>query len=227
MKTLRMCAVLLGLFVIAGCGSTPKLEIETFEVNHLDSYRLSQLVEPYIFYDREGAAGMYTQSGNVLTVRETPDNLVRIAAVLQRYDIKKPSIILYIDVIEANGGDIDPSIQDIADLLRELFRFSGYTKVAGGVISVTEGGVVQQTMGASSGGNQRGSFEFQARFSQLAEEDGEWTLYAENLSLRRQDGTNISTSALLRVGQTTLVGTSLAGPDVKAVILAVRPEIHE
>ena len=33
-------------------------------------------------------------------------------------------------------------------------------------------------------------------------------------------------SALLRVGQTTLVGTSLEGPDVKAVILAVRPEIH-
>ena len=223
MKTMRMTAVLIGLFVMAGCSRAPKLEIETFEVNHLDAYRLSQLVEPYIFYDREGTDGMYTLSGNVLTVRETPDNLARIAAVLHRYDIKKPSIMLHIDVIEANGGDVDPSIQDIADRLRELFRFTGYTKVAGGIISVTEDGMVKQTMGASSGS----AFEFQARFGRLANEDGEWTLYAENLDLRRQDGTTISTSALLRVGQTTLVGTSLEGPDVKAVILAVRPEIHE
>jgi len=226
MKIIRMTVLFIGLLVIAGCGRTPKLEIETFEVNHLDQHQLSQLIDPYIFYDREGTSGMYTLSRNILTVRETPDNLSRIAAVLNKYDIKKPSIMLYIDVIEANGGDIDPSIQDIADRLRELFRFTGYTRVAGGVISATEGGIVEQTMGVADGGD-RGSFDFHARFGRLAHDDGEWTLYAEALELRRKDGTKISTSALLRVGQTTLVGTSLSGPDVKAVILAVRPEIIE
>ncbi|MFC1628746.1 hypothetical protein ACFL3H_06490 [Gemmatimonadota bacterium] len=224
MKTMRMTAVLIGLIVMTGCGGAPKLEIETFEVNHLDQHSLSQLIEPYIFYDREGADGVYTLSGNILTVRETPDNLARITDVLRMYDVRKPSIMLYIDVIEADGGGIDPAIQDIADRLRELFRFTGYTKVAGGVISVTEGGTVEQTMGASSG-SERGSFHFRARFGRLADEDDEWTLYAENLDLSRQDGTTISTSALLRIGQTTLIGTSLEGPEVKAVILAVRPEI--
>ncbi|MFC1545656.1 hypothetical protein ACFL44_03100 [Gemmatimonadota bacterium] len=226
MKTMRMTAVLLGLFVIAGCGRTPKLEIETFEVNNLDQHRLSQLIEPYIFYGREGTDGMYTLSGNILTVRETPDNLARITDVLRMYDVRKPEIMLHIDIIEADGGDIDPSIQDIADRLRELFRFTGYTKVAGGIISVTEGGSVEQTMGASSE-SERGSFHFSARFGRLADEDGQWTLFAESLDLRRRDGTTISTSALLRTGQTTLVGTSLEGPGAKAVILAVRPEIHE
>lgn len=224
MKTMRMTAVLIGLLVMAGCGGTPKLEIETFEVNHLNQHQLSQLIEPYIFYDREGTSGMYTLSGNILTVRETPDNLSRIAAVLHTYDIRKPSIMLHIDVIEANGGGIDPSIEDIAERLRELFRFTGYTRVAGGIISVTENGTVEQSMGASSDPG-RGVFQFQAGFGRLTEVDGQWVLYADHLSLRRRDGTHISTSALLRVGQTTLVGTSLSGPDVKAVILAVRPEI--
>jgi hypothetical protein len=209
MKTVKMTAVLLVLLVIAGCGKAPRLEIETFEVNHIEHYQLTQLIEPYIFYGREGSEGMYTVSGNVLTVRETPDNLARIAAVLQKYDVRKPSIMLHIDVIEADGGEIDPSIQDIADRLRELFRFTGYERVAGGV----------------TGSN--GTFSFQARIGRISQEDGDWTLYAESLYLRRGDGTVIRTSAQLRVGQTTLVGTSLEGSGAKAVILAVRPEIHE
>ncbi len=225
MKTMRMTAVLIGLLVMAGCGGTPKLEIETFEVNHLNQHQLSQLIEPYIFYDREGTSGMYTLSGNILTVRETPDNLARIGAVLHQYDIKKPSIMLHIDVIEANGGGIDPSIQDIADRLRELFRFTGYTRVAGGVISATEWSNVEQSMGVSGRGGY--SFHLNASIGRLSRQEDEWVLYAENIHLRGNNGVTISTSALLRIGQTTLVGTSLSGPNVKAIILAVRPEIIE
>jgi len=227
MKTLKMTAILLVLLVIAGCGRGPKLEIETFEVNHIEHYQLTQLVEPYIFSGREGAQGMYTVSGNVLTVRETSDNLGRIAAVLQKYDVRKPSIMLHIDVIEADGGEIDPSIQDIADRLRELFRFTGYQRVAGGVVAITEGSEIDQTMGVGGSTGSGGSFSFQARIGRIGQEDGDWTLYAESLYLRRDDGTVIRTSAQLRVGQTTLVGTSLEGSGAKAVILAVRPEIYE
>ncbi len=227
MKTVKMTAVLLVLLVIAGCGKAPRLEIETFEVNHIEHYQLTQLIEPYIFYGREGSEGMYTVSGNVLTVRETPDNLARIAAVLLKYDVRKPSIMLHIDVIEADGGEIDPSIQDIAERLRELFRFTGYERVAGGVMAVTEGSEIDQTMGVGGVTGSSSTFSFQARIGRISQEDGDWTLYAESLYLRRGDGTVIRTSAQLRVGQTTLVGTSLEGSGAKAVILAVRPEIHE
>jgi hypothetical protein len=226
MKKINL-TILFGLLVIAGCGRTPQLEIETFEVNNIENYQLTQLIEPYIFYGREGAAGMYTISDNVLTVRETPDNLARIAEILERYDVRKPSIMLHVDVIEADGGDIDPAIQDIADRLRDLFRFTGYERVAGGVLAVTEGSEVDQTMGIGGESGASRYFSFQARIGRIGLKEGNWTVYAENLSLRRGDGAAIRTSALLRVGQTTLVGTSLAGSDAKALILAVRPEIQE
>ena len=225
MKIMKTSALFIGLLVIAGCGRTPKLEIETFEVKYLDQHQLSQLIEPYIFYGREGADGMYTLSGSILTVRETPDNLSRIAVVLQAYDIKKPSIRLHVDVIEANGGEVDPAVQKIAEQLKELFKFEGYRKVGGGVLLTTENAQVEHSMGDKR--SRTFWYTFTANCGRLSQEEGDWMLFTE-MYLRRGDGMEISTSALLREGQTTLVGTSAAGdPETgsKAVILAVRPEI--
>ncbi len=226
MKTMRMTAMLIGLLAITGCSGSPKLDIQTYEVKHLDQHQLSQLIEPYIFYDREGADGMYTLSGNILTVRETSDNLGRIAMVLKTYDIKKPTIRLYIDVIEADdGAEVDPAVRDIANRLKEIFKFEGYRKVSGGVLLATENTRVEQSMG-----DERSRvfwYTFAANCGRLTQDEGDWVIFTE-MTLRRADGIEISTSALLREGQTTLVGTSATSePDsgIKAVILAVRPEI--
>ncbi len=69
------------------------------------------------------------------------------------------------------------------------------------------------------------AYRFEARLGRLTEDEGEWLLFAD--LLLSQYGTDLlSTSAIIRNGQTTLVGTTLDG-DVKAVILAVRPIIKE
>jgi len=224
MKVFKTTAVLLALLSITACGGAPKLEIQTYEVKYLDQYQLSQLIEPYIFYDREGPDGMYTLSGNILTVRETSDNLGRIAMVLLSYDIKKPSVRIRVDVIEADGGGVDPAVEDIAARLRELFRFEGYQRVGGGVLLATENTRVEHSVS-----DERGRafwYTFSANCGRLSQDDGDWVMNTE-MTLRRGDGTEIATTALLREGQTTLVGTSASGQgdsSSKAVILAVRPE---
>jgi len=189
-------------------------------VKYLEMNRAHALIEPYVFRGREKNPGSITVSGNVLTVRESADNLTRIAVVLTEFDIKQPEITLHIDVIEANGGGVDPQIADIQAELSDLFKFDGYTRAAGGVLRATEDAFVSQSMGVSGS-----AYRFEARLGRLTEDEGEWLLFAD-LRLSQYGTDLLSTSAIIRNGQTTLVGTTLDG-DVKAVILAVRPAIKE
>ena len=136
------------------------------------------------------------------------------------FDKKQPEIRLHIDVIEANGGGVDPQIADIQAELSDLFKFDGYRRAAGGVLTATEGSSVEQSMGVVGG-----SYVFEARCGRLTEDEGEWLLFID-LQLSQYDRNLLRPSAMIRDGQTTLVGTTLDG-DVKAVILAVRLEIKE
>ena len=53
--------------------------------------------------DREGAAGDMSHAEGVLTVREMPENLDRIAEVLATYDRAPAAVTLNFQLIEANG----------------------------------------------------------------------------------------------------------------------------
>jgi len=220
MRIAKPVFLMIVVAIAAGCSGGPQLETRTFEVKYLEMNRAHALVEPYVFMDREKNPGNMTVSGNILTVRESADNLTRIAVVLEEFDKKQPEITLHIDVIEANGGGVDPQIADIQVELSGLFKFDGYTRAAGGVLMATEDTYVAQTMGVSGG-----AYRFEARLGRLTEDEGEWLLFAD-LRLSRYGTDLLNTSAIIRNGQTTLVGTTLDG-DVKAVILAVRPVIKE
>ena len=72
--------------IAAGCSGGPQMETRTFEVKYLEMNRAHALIEPYVFRDREKNPGTISVSGNVLTVRESVDNLTRIAGVLVEFD---------------------------------------------------------------------------------------------------------------------------------------------
>jgi hypothetical protein len=220
MKILKALLLIVSAVAVVGCSGGPQLETRVFEVKYLEMHRVHQLVEPYVFYNRKDAPGTFSMSGQLLTVRETADNLTRIELVLAQFDQKRPEIMLHVDVIEANGGEVDPAIADIQVELAELFKFTGYTRVAGGVLTAIEGRLVTQSMGIGNS-----AYRFEAQCGHLTEDEGEWLLFTD-LQLSRYGRDLLSTSAMIRDGQTTLVGTSLEG-DVKAVILAIRPEIRE
>jgi len=218
MKSIKLMSLLAVVLLLAGCGHRPELEIRTFDIKHLDPGMAIQIIEPYVFDDREIAPGNYSLSGSTITVRETRDNLRRIAEILGRYDVEKPPVTLFIDVIEADGaGEVDEALEGILDDLEKLFRFQGYRRVASGVLPIMEGQEVSHRMGRFAGY----SFEAYPR-RMIQDQHDTWQIYMD-MTLTKDGFHMLHTSATLRDAQTTLLGTSTDEEGIRAIILAIRP----
>ncbi len=122
---------------IGGCDvgwsepETPTLETRTFALHHMDAGEAAKLIDPYIYAEREGAPGMASAAEHVLpaiSVRETPHNLDRIAAVLAEFDRPSDSTLaLRFQLISPYGSEPDPEIADVITELRRFLRFDGYS----------------------------------------------------------------------------------------------------
>ena len=121
-----------------------RLETRTFPLEHIGMGDAAELVDPYVYRDRPGAPGAISFAKNVgaISVRETPDNLDRIARVLDQFDVpsEAPSYRLHFQVVAANGNETDRRLATVAGALRKVFRFDGYTLVGEGYVTVSEGG---------------------------------------------------------------------------------------
>src|SRR5207253_4478507 len=147
MKACLSFATAIAALLIACSPGGPSLDTRTFALKYLHGQDAIPIVAPYVYADRPNAKGVFTVSDNAITVRETPDNLDKIARVLAQYDRPRPFIRLTFHLIEADGPAIaDPAIRDVEATLRQLFRFRGYRLVAEGVVSATEKGEVTQML---------------------------------------------------------------------------------
>src|SRR5213596_3429084 len=127
----------------------PSLDTRTFALKYLRGPDAVPIVVPYVYTDRPNGKGVFSVSDNAITVRETPDNLDKIARVLAEYDRPRPFVRLTFHLIEADGAtSTDPAIRDVEATLRQLFRFRGYRLVGEGVVSATEKGEVTQILAA-------------------------------------------------------------------------------
>ena len=123
-----------------GCDGTPKLDVRTFTLEHRAGYEAAELVDPYVFGDREGAPGSLSATPDAISVRETPDNLEKIARVLEEFDQPIPGLWLRFQLIEADSfREPDPAIAEVVGELRELFRFDGYRLLGEALVSVAGG----------------------------------------------------------------------------------------
>lgn len=146
---LQLPLILMSVAVGAACHHGPTLDTRSFELKYLSGGEASLIVNPYVYADRPGGHGLMSYSGRVLTVRETPDNLDRIARVLAQYDRAHPLVRLTFHLIQADGATAtDSELNDVEPTLRKLFRFKGYRLVEEGIFSATEGGTVRQSMGS-------------------------------------------------------------------------------
>jgi len=205
-----MLGVLAGL---AACGG-PRLETQTFNLKYLPGNTASLIISPYVYGDRQEAKGLMSFSQSTLTVRETPDNLEKIARVLAQYDHPRPLVRLAFHLIQADGATVtDPAIADVEPTLRKLFRFHGYRMVEEGVFSVREGGVVQQALGA---------YSLNAEMRRVAGA-GDSAIVEISVTLLGRDvrfGTEVGVPA----GKTAVLGN--IGEDPRGtLILTVRPEL--
>jgi hypothetical protein len=206
--------------VAAGaCGTGPDLETRTFTLKYMNAGMAAQILEPYVFDDRERAPGKLSWANNIITVRETRDNLDRIARILAELDQPRPSVRLRFQIIQADGVTRqDPAIAEIEETLRKLFRFEGYRLLADAVMAGTEGAVLNQDV--SGGGH---VFRVGAEIQEIrAVGDSGAVRIAVSLEMR---GGALRTTITIPVGEIAVLGNAQVGTNGGQVVLAVRPEL--
>ena len=226
MKIAAVITVSVGALIM-GC-ERDSMEVRTFTLDRLAPEEAATLVEPYIYGDRKGAPGALNFTDRLITVRELPENLDRIAAVLEEYDRPRAAVRLHFQLIQANGfADRDQSIQAVETELRKLLRYNGYRLVGETVLQLREGGGGGQMLqgvleGASPGDSQ---FNLEAAVGIVSMGD-EGTTVELQVSLEHFNSQILGTEVTASNGQSLVLGTTSALVGGGALILVVTPTIE-
>jgi len=219
LKTVLFLA--LGALITVGCDSTPELDVQTFNLENRSGYEAAELIDPYIYGDREGAPGGMSALPNAISVRETPDNLEKIARVLAEFDQPIPPVRLRFQLIEADSfTEEDPAIAEVVQELRSLFRFEGYRLLGEASVLVAGSnfnphGVEQNFIGTEE------YFLIQAEVGM--ERPG--TVRVESIRLwKGHNDVILETSVNVSAGQTVVIGGSKGSEGGRSFILTVRAE---
>ena len=223
-------SAVLAMFLTA-CGSGVALETRTFRLQSLDDDDARIVTEPYVFVDRPNAPGAATAIQGVLTVRETPDNLDKIARVLEEFDSPRQSVTLHFQVIIANGGgSADPAIAEVEEELRRLFRFTGYRLVAQSSVTGLAQSHVNQKMFTQNPDDRPPAstmFSFYDVNALIGKIVGSGGSAMVDLEVQLEGNNNyglFGASVVVGIGNTIVLGT-LQLPDDQALILTVRAEL--
>ncbi len=218
---------------LTACRSGVTLETRTFRLQSLADYVALEVIDPYVYADRPNAPGAASAMQGVLTVRETSDNLDRIARVLEEFDRPRQSVTLHFQVILSNGaGSADPAIAEVEEELRRLFRFAGYRLVAQGSVNGLEQSHVNQKMFPHDPDRQPrvpmrgGMFMWYDVSTDIGKVmgSGESTMVELEVQLDGNNEVLFNASVVLGIGNTIVLGT-LQLPDNQALILALRAEL--
>jgi type II secretory pathway component GspD/PulD (secretin) len=216
-----MRSVPLLLLILVACSRAPDLETRTFDLQYLAPEDAGAMIDPYVYDSRDGAPGRITMTRQTLTVRETAENLDRIAEVLAQYDKPKPWVRLHFQLIEADGArTADPRIAEVEAELKKLFRFTGYRLLTEAVLSGTARSSVSQTLGEA----QNFAIGVDITDVRTINDTG---IVSMNVQLRSQFGTGLGSQINAREGQTVVLGNTRMGEGARqtTVILTVRPEL--
>lgn len=228
-KIQALLATLVGMSFI---GCQDHLEVRTFDLERLAGIEAEALVTPYVYTSRENAPGMSSHVDGVLTVRELPENLDRIAEVLARHDRRPADVTFQFQLVEANGfTGTDESIAEVEDELRRLLKYDGYRVVGSAVLKLREGSGGHQTIDRSSqtlaSDQPEPPFELNVEFVNVAGgDDGLSAQIAVQLS-HDWYGNLLDTRVTVGDGASMVLGTaSSAGGEAEALILVVTPGIE-
>jgi hypothetical protein len=218
----RYIVALVLLFSAACGGREPKVETQTFGLKYLSPDEARNLVAPYLFKgtvsSRQGqdSPGAMSATNGAITIRETRENLERIARVLAQFDVPRPLVRLTFHLIQADGAATsDPAIADVEAVLRRLFRFRGYRMVEEGVFSASEGGEVTQQLGGAG-------YLINAEIRRVAGM-GDSAIVQLVVHLRGRD-VQFGTQVGIPVGKTAVLGNVGTAPR-GTLILTVKPEL--
>ncbi len=218
-----LTAILLVAILPVGCrlgeGANGALQVRTFEIQYLDPDEAAQMIDPYIYGDREGNPGMISLGPGTITVRERADNLARIEAVLAQFDKARPGVTLRFQLIEADGASTrDPAIAKVETQLRKLFRYEGYRLIGESVVSGIEGREASGRIATSEGVYTISAALWRVRPGL----DGGNIQMGVELYTPDEQALQTSVSIGVRPGQTAVIGSSRPDPGLGALILTVQ-----
>lgn len=233
MKSIHFVLPLLGMtLLLVSCDGFggPKLDVQTFQLDHRAGYEAAELIAPYVFSDREENPGAMSATADAITIRETRDNLEKIQRVLLDFDQPIPGIRLYFQLIEADSfQDEDPAIAEVVEELRGLFRYEGYRLIGEVVVPVTGGARGHQDFSQGFLGIEN-PIKVNASFQVLRNA----TIRLDPVELSDTWSSLLATSVNLSPGQTIVLGGAQArtqlvngSPTGRTVlILTVRAEVE-
>ena len=215
----RDLALISSLVALAGCGG-PSLETRTFDLRYLDGGTAARIVRPYVSAQGRGSIQFHPSEAQTITVRETRDNLERIARVLAEQDRPPFNVRLVFTIIQADGaGPVDSSIAPIEAQLRRLFRFQGYRVLAQAVTVASEHTGFRHVLNDGRG---RYMITGELETVNVRADSGVVRVRVELEAPGR--GSALSTRLSIALGQTVVLGGQ-PGAGEGALILAVRPEL--
>ena len=210
---MRRAMVISLLVLLAACrGTNDGFETRTFQLHRLSQAQALEIVRPYVY------GGALSAAGNLLTVRESHDNLQRITLLLAERDQDPGNIRLQFQIIRADGAaPPDSAIAQVESQLRRLFRFRGYRLIAQAT-TVSSGNSNFRVR--TSGDHEEFDIEGGLEDIIVSGDSGSARL-AVNLSASRF-GPILNTRMNIRLGHTAVIGGQPVGAD--ALVLAVRAE---
>ena len=215
-RLLASAAAILGL---CGCFEDRALEVRTISLDHLTGPQAAELATPYL--SKEGTVFTSKEMLNAITVRDHSRNVERVRSMLSSRDASPTTVALHFQLIRATpGGEVTEGLDRIAEALGELLRFNGYQLMSEAVVSGTERGIVEQSLGSIDGPVQLG-----ARINDVRGYDNNGSAELQ-VDLRRAGGGSLlATNVVVPMGQTVVLGTAYPGSDGTALILTVRAQM--
>ena len=226
-------AVLMAAFAmhLGGCdvGSGERgasLETRTFALQHMEAPEAVNLIDPYVYSERVGAPGMVSaakRESRAITVRETADNLDRIAAVLAEFDRPSAgSLALKFQLISSNGSETDPQIADVVRELDRFLRFDGYSLEGEAVVSLVSGAFHQRIRAEQTTYDISGVYRSRTQALQINVRTNRPERFGSNTTFTAVSGGRhlFSTEVVIQPGKTLVLGT--VTEDEATAILVVR-----
>jgi len=203
------------------------VETKVYKVRNRSAASLARIVELHL----PGAPGTgvaVDEVTNSLIVRETKQNLAKVAGVVEKFDTELATLLLQFRIIYAShdGEKVDDSIKDVADELKKLFDYTRYEAHEGPLVKVQQGhsASVEDTGSGMNVEVRRCDYDAESgkirieglKASRKVEKEGEKPSFL-----------NISTTIKVDVGHTVVLGGASSKNAKDALIVVVKASVQK
>lgn len=224
------------------------------KVKYADAKELMKMLRPFITVPRKGLLSdlMVNEKYNAISVRDFPEKIAVIEEVIKQFDIKPAEVEFTFHLLEASDIPIPvkpvepvepvqpvkpiepvppvkavppepplpPEVEKVVEKLRTNFTYKYYHLLDSALLKSSESKYSRISLGGSS------NYRIDISWSLLSADSSTIKISEFELRKMKKDAMGIlSTSLMIKDGETAVVGTSKVAPDDKALITIIKARI--